>query len=75
MIISETYAEALFSEALQTDMVRNIQCQFHRRPWSSTLKEDLLFQIDSMKRCIENLHAVYVSEMEASGERLVGGAV
>jgi hypothetical protein len=72
VIITENYAAALFAEALQYDMVRQLLPQLHRAPWSSELKDDLIFQIDSLKRCIENLHAVYVSEMEAAGERLVG---
>jgi hypothetical protein len=72
VIITEVYATTLFQEALQTDMVRNLQCDFHRRPFDSALRDDLLFSLDSLKRCVENLHAVYVSEMEAAGERLVG---
>jgi len=75
MHISEEYAQSLFNEALQTDIVRSLQCDLHRTPWSAAIKEDLLFQLDCLKNCIDKLHLAYIASMESVGERLVGGGI
>jgi protein involved in temperature-dependent protein secretion len=72
VIVTEAYAEAIFTEALQSEMVRALQCAIHRRPWDRTLRDDLLFQLDCLKGCIEKLHEAYVGSIDACGERLVG---
>jgi hypothetical protein len=72
VIVTEEYAASLFNEALQSDIVRQMQCDMHRMPWSPSLKDDLLFQLDCLKLCVEKLHTAYVASMDAAGERLVG---